>query len=88
MWQAVGRRRQAPLTGAAETSLSHRHVAPKRALVSDRLWPDPGVRDRQLLGGSMRTAGFKQGNRKREDPQSTHRSRRRFSQRTTGLPGT
>ena len=36
--------------------------------VSDLLWPDPGVPGRQILGGPMRTADLKQGDRKREDP--------------------
>ena len=34
--------------------------------------PDPGIRERQLTpGGRTRTAGFKQSDLKREDPQST-----------------
>jgi hypothetical protein len=37
----------------------------------DRKWPGPDVRERQLFGMSMRTAGFRQGNRKLEYPQST-----------------
>jgi len=34
-------------------------------------WPYPGVREPQLLGRPPRTAGFRQGDRRREDPQST-----------------
>jgi hypothetical protein len=33
--------------------------------------PDAGVRGRQLLGGPLRTAGFREGDRKRQDRQST-----------------
>jgi len=40
-------------------------------------WPDPGVPERQLPGGPMRTAGFRRGDRKAQDPQSTHRRRSR-----------
>ena len=40
--------------------------------VYDRKWPGPDVRERQLFGVSMRTTGFRQGNRKLKNPQSTH----------------
>jgi hypothetical protein len=41
--------------------------------VSDKPKHTPGTRERQPLGGRTRTAGFKQGDRKRECPQSTPR---------------
>src|SRR5436190_4541430 len=37
------------------------------------------------VGGPTRMAGLGQGNREWRDPESTHRSRWRFSQRRTGL---
>ena len=54
-------------------------------------WPGPDVRERQLFGVSMRTAGFRQGNRKLEYPQSTHCSRSDLKEAVarglTGRPG-
>ena len=40
-------------------------------LVAVRSWPGPDVRERQLFGVSMRTTGFRQGDRKRQDPPAT-----------------
>jgi len=47
--------------------------------LNDRLWPTAGVRERQQFGGPTRTTGFGQGNRERQDPESTRccRSSRR-----------
>jgi len=45
-------------------------TALKQSVASDSCWPAAGVRDSQLFGGPTRTAGFGQGNRKREDPES------------------
>jgi len=47
---------------------------PKRSFATGRLRPDPGVRERRLFGGPLRTAGFWQGDRRRQDPQSTQSS--------------
>jgi hypothetical protein len=54
--------------------------------LTDSSWPGPDLPERQLFGVSMRTTGFRRRDQKLKDPQSTHRSRRRFSQATTGLP--
>jgi hypothetical protein len=53
------------------SSPSGNRESPKRTFAMDRLWPGPDVRERQVFGVSMRTAGFRQGNRKVRDPQST-----------------
>ena len=43
----------------------------KQPLASDRSWPGPVVRKRRLCGVSTRTTGFRQGDRRQQDPQST-----------------
>jgi len=55
---------------------------PQQPLVAVRSWPAPDVRERQLFGVSMRTAGFRRGDRKVRDPQSTHRGRSTVSSET------
>ena len=56
--------------------------AGKQPSATDSKWPAPDVRERQLFGVSMRTAGFRRGDRKVRDPQSTHRGRSTVSSET------
>jgi hypothetical protein len=63
------------LTGSSQSEAEIR-----RQLMTEDSWPSPDVRERQLFGVSMRTAGFRQGIRKFKNPQST---RSRQSQRQT-----
>src|SRR5664279_510208 len=60
--------------------------AVKRSVANGRNWPGPDIGNRQLSARPPRTAGFRRDDRNREDRQPTHRSRRRFSRRATGLP--
>jgi hypothetical protein len=58
----------------AVCAVTRRDSAPRRSRWTAN-GPGPDVRERPLLGVSMRTTGFKQGNRKLKNPQSTHRGR-------------
>ena len=55
------------------------HAAPNRPLLNACSWPAVGVRERQLFGGPTRTAGLGQGDRRPQDPQSTHVRHSRLS---------
>src|SRR6187402_2554127 len=60
------------LPGKCKLDHTRIQLVTKQSSANDGYWPVGGERERQLVGGQTRTAGSRRGDRKQQDPQSTH----------------